>query len=127
MTMIRKTISIPGAMDEWVKRQIADGRYGNDSEYFRDLIRRDQDRHNAESQLRELLQAGEASGVSPRTVLDIMAAAKIITALADIACRHRHELESLEINPLLVLGDQAIALDARAILNRDNPESRQVA
>jgi antitoxin ParD1/3/4 len=35
MTMMRKTITIPDAMDEWIKAQIASGRYGNDSEYFR--------------------------------------------------------------------------------------------
>ncbi len=48
MAMMRKTITIPDAMEEWVKAQISSGRYGNDSEYFRDLIRRDQDRRLAE-------------------------------------------------------------------------------
>jgi hypothetical protein len=32
--------------------QVDSGKYGNDSEYFRDLIRRDQDRREAETQLR---------------------------------------------------------------------------
>ncbi len=72
MTMIRKTISIPDAMEDWVKAQIASGRYGNDSEYFRDLIRRDQDRRRAEAGLRAVLDAAEAGGVSERSVLDIM-------------------------------------------------------
>ena len=44
MAMMRKTITIPGAMEDWVKAQIESGRYGNDSEYFRDLIRRDQEK-----------------------------------------------------------------------------------
>ena len=48
MTMMRKTITIPDAMEDWIKAQIKSGRYGNDSEYFRDLIRRDQDRRLAE-------------------------------------------------------------------------------
>ncbi|WP_419904038.1 ribbon-helix-helix domain-containing protein [Kiloniella sp.] len=48
---MRKTITIPNAMDGWVKSQIESGRYGNDSEYFRDLIRRDQDKNIAELQL----------------------------------------------------------------------------
>ena len=65
--MIRKTISIPDAMDEWVKAQIADGRYGSDSEYFRDLIRRDQDSRRAEVGLRALLDAeGVLFVVEPR-------------------------------------------------------------
>ncbi len=38
MTMTRKTITIPEAMEDWVKAQISDGRYASDSEYFRDLI-----------------------------------------------------------------------------------------
>lgn len=41
--MTRKTITIPDLMDVWVRNQVATGRYVNDSEYFRDLIRKDQD------------------------------------------------------------------------------------
>ena len=55
MVMTRKTITIPEPMDAWVKAQVDDGRYGNDSEYFRDLIRRDQDRRLAEHQLLSLI------------------------------------------------------------------------
>ena len=72
MAMMRKTITIPNAMDEWVKAQIENGRYGNDSEYFRDLIRRDQDRRLAERELRSLMQEGLDSGTSQNTVPDIM-------------------------------------------------------
>ncbi len=72
MSMMRKTITIPDAMDEWVKAQIASGRYGNDSEYFRDLIRRDQDRRRAEQELLALIQEGLDSGVSKTNVKDIM-------------------------------------------------------
>ena len=72
MAMMRKTITIPNAMDEWVKAQIETGRYGNDSEYFRDLIRRDQDRRLAERELRSLVQEGLDSGTSQNTVPDIM-------------------------------------------------------
>ena len=71
MTMMRKTITIPAAMEDWVKAQISSGRYGNDSEYFRDLIRRDQERRSAESQLRVLIEEGLASGVSDKTPEDI--------------------------------------------------------
>ena len=69
---MRKTITIPDAMEEWVKTQISSGRYGNDSEYFRDLIRRDQDRRLAEDELRLLIDAGLNSGISDNTVPDIM-------------------------------------------------------
>lgn len=72
MAMMRKTITIPDAMEDWVKAQIASGRYGNDSEYFRDLIRRDQDRKLAEHELRSLIDEGLNSGVSTSSVTDIM-------------------------------------------------------
>jgi antitoxin ParD1/3/4 len=72
MTMLRKTITLPEAMEEWVKAQIESGRYGNDSEYFRDLIRRDQDNRRAEQDLRSLIREGLNSGTSAATVPDIM-------------------------------------------------------
>lgn len=76
MSMMRKTITLPLAMEEWVKAQIEAGRYANDSEYFRDLIRRDQDRRRAEGELRRMLEEAEASGVSERTIPEIMADVK---------------------------------------------------
>lgn len=41
--MSRLTISMPDQMNEWIESQIAAGRYGNVSEYFQDLVRRDQE------------------------------------------------------------------------------------
>lgn len=70
--MTRKTITIPDAMEGWVKAQVESGRYGNDSEYFRDLIRRDQDRRLAERDLRSLMQEGLDSGISTHNLTDIM-------------------------------------------------------
>ena len=70
--MTRKTITIPDAMDGWVKTQIESGRYGNDSEYFRDLIRRDQDKKLAEKELLSLIEDGLNSGISKKSIPDIM-------------------------------------------------------
>ncbi len=72
MVMTRKTITIPDAMDGWVKTQIESGRYGNDSEYFRDLIRRDQDKKLAEKGLLSLIEDGLNSGISKKSLPDIM-------------------------------------------------------
>jgi antitoxin ParD1/3/4 len=72
MNMMRKTITISKAMEDWVKAQINSGRYGNDSEYFRDLIRRDQDRRQAEQELRSIIQEGLDSGISSTTVPEIV-------------------------------------------------------
>ena len=47
------------------------------SEYFRDLVRRDQERREgAIQQLREMLDRAEASGLSGRTLCEIMEAAR---------------------------------------------------
>lgn len=73
MAMIRKTITIPDAMDRWVKAQIEQGRYGNDSEYFRDLIRRDQDQQAKLAALRTAIQEGRSSGESKDGVSEILA------------------------------------------------------
>jgi len=64
MAMTRKTITITAQMDKWIKAQIDCGRYGNDSEYVRDLIRRDQERRAAELKLGEMIDAAEAEGLS---------------------------------------------------------------
>ena len=72
MAMMRKTITIPDAMEDWIKAQVKSGRYGNDSEYFRDLIRRDQDRRLAERSLRDLINEGLNSGISEKSIPDIM-------------------------------------------------------
>lgn len=71
MTMMRKTITLPNAMEHWIKAQIESGRYATDSEYFRDLIRRDQERQSAASELRRLIDEGLESGASNSTVDEI--------------------------------------------------------
>jgi len=76
MTMQRKTITITDQMESWVKAQVDSGQYGNDSEYFRDLIRRDQERRVAATQLRSMLDEAEASGTNNRTAEEIWAEAE---------------------------------------------------
>ena len=76
MPMQRKTITITDQQERWVKSVIDSGDYGNDSEYFRDLIRRDQARRSTAFELRRLLEEAEASGFSERTPLEIWAAAE---------------------------------------------------
>ena len=44
MGTVRKTITLTDRQDGWIKAQIAAGRFTNDSEYIRDLIRRDRER-----------------------------------------------------------------------------------
>lgn len=58
-------------MCRWSRLHRALGVVATDSEYFRDLIRRDQERHAGLEQLRAALVAGEQSGISERTPQEI--------------------------------------------------------
>ena len=71
MATIRKTITLTAKQDEWVKAQIASGDYTNDSEYFRDLVRRDQEKNAKFRALKEAIQEGLESGISERSVGEI--------------------------------------------------------
>jgi len=62
MATVRKTITLTDQQDAWVKSQIDAGHYTNDSEFIRDLIRRDQERSAEIAAIRAALMAGEASG-----------------------------------------------------------------
>jgi antitoxin ParD1/3/4 len=71
MSMHRKTITLTEQQNGWVKAQIESGHFGNDSEYIRDLIRRDQQAKQRIAMLRQALVEGESSG-NPKP-LDISA------------------------------------------------------
>ena len=69
---IRKTITLTDKQDEWIKAQVASGDYTNDSEYFRDLIRRDQERNAKLQALKQAIAEGLESGESEKSVPRIM-------------------------------------------------------
>ena len=71
MGTTRKTITVTEQQDQWIKAQIKRGGFTNDSEYIRDLIRRDQDSAKFQA-LKEAVQEGLDSGASDRTVSQIM-------------------------------------------------------
>lgn len=71
MATIRKTITLTDKQDEWIKAQITSGEYTNDSEYIRDLVRRDQEQNAEFRALKEAVQEGLNSGVSDKTVREI--------------------------------------------------------
>jgi antitoxin ParD1/3/4 len=62
MGTVRKTITLTDQQDLWVKAQINDGHYTNDSELIRDLIRREQERSTPIENIRQALIEGEKSG-----------------------------------------------------------------
>ncbi len=72
MPTVRKTISFTGQHDAWIKARLASGDYASDSEYVRDLIRRDQQENEQFQSLKIAIKEGMASGISDRSVKDIM-------------------------------------------------------
>jgi antitoxin ParD1/3/4 len=62
MSTTRKTITLTEQQNEWIKAQINAGNFTNDSEYIRDLIRRDQSNIANIEAIRAALVEGEESG-----------------------------------------------------------------
>ena len=62
MGITRKTITVTSQQNNWIKAQVATGRFTNDSEYIRHLIRHDQASQTDIDAIRAALIEGEDSG-----------------------------------------------------------------
>lgn len=62
--MAKFSISMTDRMAQTVQRRVEQGDYNNVSEYFRDLVGRDEEKQAAEDRLRDMLHKAEASGFS---------------------------------------------------------------
>ncbi|MEN8803983.1 MAG: type II toxin-antitoxin system ParD family antitoxin [Thiogranum sp.] len=71
MGLVKKSITVTDHQEKWIKAQVKSGQYGNDSEYFRDLLRRDEEQNAKFQALKAAIQEGLDSGVSDKTVLDV--------------------------------------------------------
>lgn len=80
--MATMNVSLPDAMKDWVEAQARAGRYSNSSDYVRDLIRRDQDRAAKVAAMQRLVTEGLESGVSERSMREILEAARAAAAAA---------------------------------------------
>ncbi len=72
MNTIRKSITFTEQQDKWIKMQIQKGDFTNDSEYIRNLVRKDQERNKKMVDLKKAIDEGFNSGVSTKTIADIM-------------------------------------------------------
>lgn len=70
--MATMNISLPDPMKNWIATQIDSGKYASSSDYVRDLIRRDQEKATEVQAIRAALIEGEKSGLSERTIDEIM-------------------------------------------------------
>lgn len=71
MGFIRKTITLTAKPDQWIKEQISAGKFTNDSEYIRDLIRRDQEQSAKYEALKQAIYEGLESGGSDKTLREV--------------------------------------------------------
>jgi antitoxin ParD1/3/4 len=75
MSTIRKTITLTAQQDAWIKTQIANGEYTNDSEYLRDLIRRDQEENAHYKALKNAVLTQGQESLGQQTVAEVWEAA----------------------------------------------------
>ena len=74
METIRKSITFTNQQNEWIKLQIEKGDFTNDSEYIRDLVRKDQSENLKLLELKNAIDIGLNSGVSQKSISDLMKA-----------------------------------------------------
>ncbi len=74
--MASMSVSLPDRMRGFVRNRVKSGEYHNESEYIRDLIRRDEERLRSDELLLRDLRAAEKTGVSARSLGDIARAVK---------------------------------------------------
>lgn len=77
--MAQMNVSVPNTMKDWCESQVRRGRYSTTSDYVRDLIRRDQDSQAGVKALQAAIDEGLASGLSPRSLEEILAEARMRT------------------------------------------------
>ncbi len=76
MSIVKRSISVTDEQHSWIKAQIERGTYGNESEVYRDLIRKEQERQDKIAHLQKLIIEGEESGMSDKTARQVFAEIK---------------------------------------------------
>jgi len=80
--MATMNVSLPDPMKQWVESQAQGGKYGNASDYVRDLIRRDQERQDKIAQFHKFIDDGLNGGLSTRTIQELLDEARVRSATA---------------------------------------------
>ena len=73
MDTIRKSITFTEQQHRRIKMKVENGDFTNDSEYIRDLVRKDQEETEELWELKKAIEDGLKSGVSPLKIKDIIA------------------------------------------------------
>ena len=75
-TMARQTITVTEPNDRWLKQKIEENEYASKSELINDLIRRQREQESERNWLRNELIKGEKSGLSTKSMAEILEEAK---------------------------------------------------
>lgn len=73
METVRKSITFTNQQDSWIKLRVKSGDFTNDSEYIRDLVRKDQEENMKLLELKQAIDEGLQSSTSKLTISDIIA------------------------------------------------------
>ncbi len=69
--MIRKTISMPEKLGKYIDQRVKAGGYGNDSEFIRDLLRRDKEEREGIAAIQAAIDEGMEGPDVRKTVREI--------------------------------------------------------
>ena len=72
MGTVQKTVMLTDQHERWIKARVAEGEFTSESEYIRELIRRDEEENAKLKALKSAIQEGLDSGVSDKTVPQVM-------------------------------------------------------
>lgn len=71
--MAQLNVSLPDDLSAWAEARVAQGRFGDPQEYVRELVRRDREDEEKLARLQAAIDEGRRSGVSKRTIEDVIA------------------------------------------------------
>ncbi len=72
METVRKSITFTNQQDGWIKLRVQSGDFTNDSEYIRDLVRKDREENMKLAELKAAIDDGLQSGRSSLKISDII-------------------------------------------------------
>jgi putative addiction module CopG family antidote len=110
--MVKKSISVTQQQDAWVSAQIETGRYGNESEVVRDLIRERQ--ILGQQRPAETNAIRDVSGLEPLPYTIPIAAAEMPAGDASLAALSRLQTSLQERNIDFIRWEQDVNAERRA-------------
>ena len=72
METVRKSITFTGQQNDWTKLRAQKGDFTNNSEYIRELVRKDQEAHPKLLDLKNAIDEGLQSGPGTLKIADII-------------------------------------------------------